>query len=80
MGQSIYMTVEIFFILYYGNEITLNSAKLQTFLFFSNWIEQSNANRKYVIIVMEQLKQPLQMFAGFLFMFKLDLATFTSVS
>ncbi|XP_037045768.1 putative odorant receptor 71a [Bradysia coprophila] len=74
-----YLLFEIFFILYYGNEITVNSEKLSTFLFQSKWFDQSHGIRKDIKIVMEILKRPVRLLVGFVIVFPLDLATFTSI-
>lgn len=75
-----YLLFEIFFILYYGNEITLNSEKLATNLFQSEWFVQSLTMGKNIQFLMEILKRPTTLLVGFVLIFPLNLATFSSVS
>lgn len=79
-ATMMYVLFEIFFILYYGNEIILNSEKLATYLFESKWFEQSPAMQKIIKFLMEILKQPIRLLVGFVVVFPLNLKTFTSVS
>lgn len=75
-----YLLFEIFFILYFGNEITLNSGKLSTCLFQSEWFVQSVEIQQNVNILMGMLTQPIRLLVGFVVIFPLNLATFSSVS
>ncbi|KAJ6641888.1 Odorant receptor 43a [Pseudolycoriella hygida] len=74
-----YLLFEIFFILYYGNEIILNSNKLSKYLFQSKWYEQPLSMQKLIKFLMEVLKQPMRLYVGFVVVFPLNLATFSSI-
>lgn len=74
----LYNTFDIFMIMYFGNEIEVSSGRLIYCLFESNWIEQSKAFKKHVIILTEVLKQPQQLVV--IKLYPLNLATFTTVS
>ncbi len=54
----LYNTLEIFLVMYFGNEITASKNRLSYRLFESNWVDQSQACKKIVLIFGEQLKQP----------------------
>ncbi len=73
----LYGLFEIFLLMYLANEITLTSDELSYCLFESNWIDQTESCKKYVIIVGEVLKQPQQLA---IFIYPMNLNTFTAVS
>uniref|UniRef100_A0A1I8QB88 Odorant receptor n=1 Tax=Stomoxys calcitrans TaxID=35570 RepID=A0A1I8QB88_STOCA len=52
------MFLQIFLPCYFGNEITVNSAKLPTDLYNINWLEFSVSNRKLLVLFQEFLKRP----------------------
>lgn len=74
-----YLVLEIYIIMYFGNEIECASDQLSTCLFQCDWINQPIGNRKYVVTLMEFLRQPRRIFVGYWIVFPLDLETFTSV-
>lgn len=73
-----YLIFEILAIMYFGNEITLTSDDLSHRLYESDWIDQSEAYKKLMVIFMAMLKQPETIVIGKLFPLNLD--TFMSVS
>ncbi len=73
-----YLIFEIFAIMYFGNEITLASSDLCYSLYESNWMDQSAAYKKLIIIFMSALRQPETIVIGKLF--PLSLSVFMSVS
>nr|QGW45387.1 odorant receptor 14 [Bradysia odoriphaga] len=75
--EIIYCFADIFAVLYLANEIMLSSDRLSYALFESNWITQTQSCKKYIIIVVEYLKQPRQFIVGKLF--ALNLETFTLI-
>ena len=77
--QSIYFLVymgycllDIFVLTFFVNETMLFNDELSYSLFESNWIEQSNIDKKLVIVVMEAIKQPHQLFIEKLYPFRLE--------
>ncbi|XP_037040850.1 odorant receptor 94a-like isoform X2 [Bradysia coprophila] len=70
-----YAVADIFMIMHFGNEITDSSSRLGYRLFESNWIEQTETDKKYVLIMCEILKQPLEIV---ILIYPLNLETFTS--
>ena len=64
-------------IAYFGNEIQLYSGQLSYCIYESNWIEQSEADKKLMIIFCEILKQPHELVVAKLYPLNLD--TFTTV-
>lgn len=69
---------DIFMIMYFGNEIKLASDRLSYCLFECDWIEQSQSNKRSIILFGELLYQPHQMVI--LTLYPLTLETFTRVS
>lgn len=69
--------VDIFFITYLGNEINYKSGRLSYCLFGSNWMVQTESCKKCVLIFGELLKKPEKLV---IWIFPMDLQTFTSVS
>lgn len=65
-------------VMYLANEIKLSSERLSYCLFESEWMEQSKICKKYMIIVLEVLKQPQKLVIASLWQLNLD--TFTSVN
>lgn len=63
--------------MYLANEITVASERLSYSLFESNWIEQTESCKKYVLIMGEVLKQPQQLV---ILIYPLNLETFMMVS
>lgn len=68
---------DLFVVFYLGNEITVASADLLYCVFESNWIGQSKAVAKGLIILTEVLKKPQQLII--VKFFPMNLETFTSV-
>ncbi|XP_037050332.1 odorant receptor 94b-like [Bradysia coprophila] len=71
-----YGIFDIFLVMYLGNEIILTSEPLPYCLFQSNWMDQSESAKKYVIIMAELLKQPYTLSVV---IYQLNLETFTSI-
>lgn len=65
-------------LMYMGNEIKLSSDRLSYCLFESNWIDESQSYKKYVLILAEVVKQPHELIIGKLY--PLNLKTFTKAS
>ncbi|XP_037040972.1 putative odorant receptor 71a [Bradysia coprophila] len=57
----LYAIFDIFLVMYLANGITVASDRLSYCLFESNWIEQTQSCKKYVLIMGEVLKQPQQL-------------------
>ncbi len=74
LGYSVF---DIFMVMYLGNEIELSSDELSFCVYESNWIEQTEACKMCIIILMERLKRPQELVVGKLY--PLNLLTFTSV-
>lgn len=74
-----YVIMDILFLMYYGNEITLHRSILSTQLFRCNWVEQSIRSRKFTIISMEFLRHPKPLLFGLVILYPLTLVTFTMV-
>nr|QGW45421.1 odorant receptor 48 [Bradysia odoriphaga] len=72
----VYAIADIFMIMYFGNKITDSSDRLGYCLFESNWIEQTETNKKYVLIMGEIFKQPLRIV---ILIYPLNLETFTAI-
>lgn len=64
--------------MYMGNDIQLSSDRLSYCLFESNWIDESESYKKYVLILGEALKQHHELIIGKIY--PLNLKTFTKVS
>lgn len=73
----VYCFLDIYIVMYLGNEIEIKSTLLSYSLFESNWIEQSKSCKKCMILLMEVLKRSKILVVGKLF--PLNLKTFTSV-
>lgn len=73
-----YNIFDIFMVMYFGNEIKLSSDRLSYCLFESNWHEQSEANKKYMLMMMNFFVKPQELIIGKVF--PLTLQTFMSVS
>lgn len=65
-------------IMFFGNEIKFSSHRLSYCLFESNWIEQSESNKKLILILTEVLQRSHNIIVGKLY--PLNLETFTSVN
>lgn len=72
-----YNLEDIFVIMYFGNEIKLQSSRLGYCLFESDWIDQPQSTIKNLIIFGELLQQPIELVT--LYIYPLTLDTFTSV-
>ncbi|XP_037032261.1 odorant receptor 94a-like [Bradysia coprophila] len=72
----LYGLLEIFLVMYLANEITVASDRLSYCLFESNWIEQTESCKKYVLIMGEVLKQPQQLV---ILIYPMNLETFVKV-
>jgi hypothetical protein len=72
------MLLQVFLPCYFGNEISLASAKLSESLFHSKWINQSTKFKSAAKIFLENTKKPLKvsMLSG---MITIDFAMFTSI-
>lgn len=57
------MVLEIFVPCYFGNEVSIASAKLSTAIFQSNWIDGSVKLKKAVSVFMENTKKDLKISA-----------------
>src|ERR1700743_2454822 len=77
VAYLIYMTFDIFVIMYLGSEIKFSSDRLSYCLFESNWIEQSQKCKKCIIILAEMLQQPHELV---IVTYQLNLETFTTVN
>ncbi|XP_013116840.2 odorant receptor 94b [Stomoxys calcitrans] len=71
------MILEIFLPCYFANEITVNSSLLLFDIYKSNWLNYSPSTRKFIILFMEFLKQPVIIKAGGYF--EIGLPIFTKV-
>jgi len=69
---------QIFWPLYAGNEIQIQSQRLLHSLYQTNWIEADLKTKKLIIIAMENLKKPIVIVA--VSTFSIDLNHFLSVS
>lgn len=76
--ETFYCFADIYVVLYLANEIMLSSDKLGYSLFESNWINQTQSCKKYILIVVECLKKPRVLVVGKLF--PMNLETFIVVS
>nr|QGW45384.1 odorant receptor 11 [Bradysia odoriphaga] len=56
--ELFYGVFDVFLVMYLANDITVASDRLSYCLFESNWIEQTESCKKYVVIMGEMLKQP----------------------
>lgn len=74
----LYNLFDIFMVMYLGNEIELSSNRLSHCLYESNWIEQTEKCKKYIMIVTEVVKRPRELTVGKLY--PLNLQTFSCVS
>lgn len=63
--------------MYLGNEIERQRQSLSYCLYESNWIEQTQLSKNYVVILAEVLRQPKQLIIAKLY--PLNLKTFTAV-
>nr|QGW45390.1 odorant receptor 17 [Bradysia odoriphaga] len=72
-----YYIAELFMITYFGNEIMLSSNRLSYNLFESNWYDQPQSTKKFVLIFGEYMKQPQVLVIGKLY--PLTLETFTRI-
>lgn len=72
-----YATLDIFFLMYLGNEIKISSGKLPYYLYESNWIEQSGRCKRIVIVLAEVLKRHQVIMVAKLY--ALSLETFNAV-
>ncbi|XP_037034325.1 putative odorant receptor 71a [Bradysia coprophila] len=72
----LYAIFDIFLIMYLANDITVASDRLSYCLFKSNWIEQTQLCKKYVVIMCEVLKQPQQLVV---LMYPMNLETFMTI-
>lgn len=73
-----YATLDIFFLMYLGNEIKLSSSKLAYCLFESNWLEQTTSCKSTILVLAEVLKRHQQIMVAKLY--SLSLETFNSVN
>ena len=72
----LYGVFDIFLVMFLANDITLASDRLSYCLFESNWIEQTESCKKYVLIMGEVLKQPQQLM---ILIYPMNLETFVKV-
>lgn len=72
------MIMQIYFQCYFGNQLVYKSNQLTVKAFHSNWIEQDQQFKRFLLIFDVGAQNPIIFFAGGLF--KLDLATFLRVS
>ncbi|XP_037032438.1 uncharacterized protein LOC119071566 [Bradysia coprophila] len=74
--ELLYGIFDIFLVMYLANDITLASDRLSYCLFESNWIEQTESCKKYVLIMGEVLKQPQQLAV---LIYPMNLETFMTI-
>nr|QGW45402.1 odorant receptor 29 [Bradysia odoriphaga] len=72
-----YAFFEIFLLMYFANEITLNSNQMSYCLFESKWIEQSESTKKCVIIFGEIIRIPQVMTV---YIYPMNLEKFMSIA
>lgn len=68
---------EIFMIMYFGNEIKLESGKLSYRLYESNWIDRSQSVKRDILIFGEFLRRPQELMI--LKIYPISLKTFSKV-
>lgn len=66
---------EIFVIIYFANEITLQSNRLSYCIYASNWPCMSTKFGKLVIIIGEKWKKPIELVVGKIFRMRINLIT-----
>ncbi|XP_037050264.1 odorant receptor 22a-like [Bradysia coprophila] len=72
----LYGIFDILFVMYLANDITLASDRLSYCLFESNWTEQTESCKKYVLIMGEVLKQPQRLM---ILIYPMNLETFMTI-
>ncbi|XP_037035698.1 odorant receptor 94b-like [Bradysia coprophila] len=75
-AELLYGFFDIFLVMYLANDITVMSDRLSYCLFSSNWIEQTESCKKYVLIMGEMLKQPQQLV---ILIYPMNLETFLKI-
>ncbi|XP_037039734.1 odorant receptor 94b-like [Bradysia coprophila] len=75
--ELLYGIFDIFLVMYLANDITVSSDRLSYCLFESNWIEQTESCKKYVLIMAEMLKQPQQLV---ILIYPMNLETFVKIA
>lgn len=78
IGLLYYATLDIFILMYLGNEIKESSTKLMYCLFESDWTCQMKSSKRSMVILAEVLKRHQLIMVAKLY--SLSLETFTSVS
>ncbi|XP_037043835.1 putative odorant receptor 71a [Bradysia coprophila] len=73
----VYVFFDIFLVMYLANGITVASDRLAYCFFESNWIEQTQSCKKYVLIMGEAFKRPQRLV---ILIYPLNLETFMTVS
>ncbi|XP_037028720.1 odorant receptor 94a-like [Bradysia coprophila] len=74
--ELLYGFFDIFMVMYLANDITVSSDRLSYCLFESNWIEQTESCKKYVLIMAEMLKKPQQLV---ILIYPMNLETFMKI-
>lgn len=54
----LYSFFDILMVMYFGNEITLSSDRISYCLFESDWVDQLQSTKKYIIIFGEFMQKP----------------------
>ena len=73
----LYEIFDVFLVMYLANDITDTSGRLTYSLFESNWVEQPELCKKYVLMMGEVLKRPQQLI---ILIYPMNLETFMTVS
>nr|QGW45433.1 odorant receptor 60 [Bradysia odoriphaga] len=76
VAELLYGIFDVFLVMYLANDITVASDRLSYCLFESNWIEQTESCKKYVVIMGEVLKKPQQLMV---LIYPMNLATFMRI-
>ncbi|XP_037031980.1 uncharacterized protein LOC119071247 [Bradysia coprophila] len=72
----LYGIFDIFLVTYLANDVTIASHRLSYCLFESNWIDQTESCKRYVLIMGEVLKQPQQLVV---LVYPMNLETFVKI-
>lgn len=78
IGLLFYSTIDIFIVMFLGNEIKISSTRLLYCLFESSWMEQTETCKRKMIILSEVLKRHKLIMVAKLY--PLNLEVFNSVS
>lgn len=70
---------EIFILVYFSNEIVLESDRLTHSIYGSNWTCMSLKWRKLMVIIVEKWKKPKQLVVGKIFAMRIQLLTSVTI-